>query len=56
MGLNALYSVWNHEIALAFHIASTLLFMRLWHIELGKPKTTNIKADNVEIKINKDNQ
>jgi len=51
MCLNALYSVWNHEIGLAFHISTTLLFMRLWHIELGKGKVTNVKADSVELTI-----
>lgn len=28
--------------------------MVLWHIELGKNKTTNIYSPNIEIKINKE--
>lgn len=56
MAFNALYSVWNHELSAAFHISATLLFMRLWHIELGKKKTTNVYAENVEVKIKEKDQ
>lgn len=56
MAFNALYSVWNHELSAAFHISATLLFMRLWHIEIGKNKVNNIYADNVGIKINQKDQ
>ena len=54
MVLTISFSLWQHNLISAIYQAIILFLMVLWHIELGKNKTTNIYSPNIEIKINKE--